>query len=556
MKSKFIKLPKALFDDAYIDLSCGAKLLYSLLLDRRLLSEQNSMTDLNGRTIVYFTNSEVCHKLKCSHDKATKLFRELERFKLIHRLRQGKGKPDIIYVDNFIDSEKTSFKSAENTLCRVQKLSVPDCGKSAGNKTEFNNTDRSNTNLSIDYDEVEIKTIHQLAEKMIEEQLALNEIRQSTYDRKMETLKMLSDISDKQLAEVTEDEIIGFFKVKLDYSQSSINKMYQLLGAVFVKAISKKLIESNPLSDIKCPKSRKKQISVRALTVDEQIRLLNVLKKDSERIQREAKERFSMNPPQPYKEFQPLVIRANEGDEIQVNFYNKLDRRTSIHVQGLKYNVLTSDGAEVGYNPDTTTRDFISYKWYAEREGVYLFSDMGDTRSGEDGTNVHGLCGAIIIEPPASKYYHNILSIKKNYEEQSVITAPGVETFREFVLFAHNGIRLLDKKGNVIKTTEQGEEGAHGAPDHEDAGEKGYNYRSERFFNRLKRNPIISKIFSSRAHGDPSTPLLKAYAKERVIIRLLMPAVKPRNISFVLHGHNWRAQPEIRSQPLFLYREQ
>lgn len=125
---------------------------------------------------------------------------------------------------------------------------------------------------------VEIKTIHQLAEKMIEEQLALNEIRQSTYDRKMETLKMLSDISDKQLTEVTEDDIVGFFKVKLDYSQSSINKMYQLLGAVFVKAISKKLIESNPLSDIKCPKSRKKQIPVRALTVDEQIRLLNVLK--------------------------------------------------------------------------------------------------------------------------------------------------------------------------------------------------------------------------------------------------------------------------------------
>lgn len=39
-----------------------------------------------------------------------------------------------------------------------------------------------------------------------------------------------------------------------------------------------------------------------------------------------------MNPPQPYKEVQPLVIRANKGDEIQVNFYNKLDRRTSIHV--------------------------------------------------------------------------------------------------------------------------------------------------------------------------------------------------------------------------------
>lgn len=42
------------------------------------------------------------------------------------------------------------------------------------------------------------------------------------------------------------------------------------------------------------------------------------------------------------------IGKANKGDEIQVNFYNKLDRRTSIHVQGLKYNVLTSEGAEVG----------------------------------------------------------------------------------------------------------------------------------------------------------------------------------------------------------------
>lgn len=45
-------------------------------------------------------------------------------------------------------------------------------------------------------------------------------------------------------------------------------------------------------------------------------------------------------------------------------------------------------------------------------------------------------------------------------------------------------------------------------------------------------------------HGDPSTPLLKSYVGERVIIRLLMPADKPRNISFLLHGHRWRAQPD------------
>ena len=36
----------------------------------------------------------------------------------------------------------------------------------------------------------------------------------------------------------------------------------------------------------------------------------------------------------------------------------------------------------------------------------------------------------------------------------------------------------------------------------------------------------------------------QAYSGERVIIRYLMPGDKPRNISFVLHGHNWLAQPD------------
>ncbi len=128
-----------------------------------------------------------------------------------------------------------------------------------------------------------IPTIHEYAEKMMDEQLALNDIRQSSYDRKMETLKMLASISCKQLDEVTEEDVIAFFKTQLDYSQSCINKMYQLLGAVFIKAVNRKLIEDNPMREIKRPKSNKKTIPVRALTVEEQKKLLNVLKNEDVR---------------------------------------------------------------------------------------------------------------------------------------------------------------------------------------------------------------------------------------------------------------------------------
>ena len=88
------------------------------------------------------------------------------------------------------------------------------------------------------------------------------------------------------------------------------------------------------------------------------------------------------------------------------------------------------------------------------------------------------------------------------------------------------------------------DDGAHGEVDHEDTGEKGINYRSERFYNRFQRIPLAYKLFDSKVHGEPATPVLKAYTKERVIIRYLMPGDKPRNTAFLIHGHAWREQPE------------
>ncbi|MGN0618158.1 MAG: multicopper oxidase domain-containing protein [Ruminiclostridium sp.] len=270
------------------------------------------------------------------------------------------------------------------------------------------------------------------------------------------------------------------------------------------------------------------------------------------------------------KEPIPLILRANAGDWIEVTLYNLFDpdvpikfndypsvpldfphkpgNRVSLNPQFLKYNPVSSSGINVGYNPAEQTAapgESIKYLWHADREyGTALLSSYGDLRN----HRYHGLFGAIIIEPAGAKHYSGIRPLKENYKECAVIAAPGQETFREFVLFAHNGIRLLDKDGVLIKTTEQdmeeGEPGGHDAPDHEDTGEKGYNYRSERFFNRLERIPQISKVFDSKVHGDPATPLLSSYVGERVKIRLLMPADKPRNISFLLHGHRWKAQPE------------
>lgn len=169
MNIKFIKLPKALFEGTYTELSSDGKLLYSLLLDRSLLSEKNSLTDDNGRVIVYFTNNEVCDKLKCSHDKATKLFRELERFKLICRHKQGKGKPDLIYVRQIARSEYSAVSNADNQDSGMRQISVTECGKAAGNNTDYSNTELSNTNLSIRYDEMEDEIKYQIEYDVLSE---------------------------------------------------------------------------------------------------------------------------------------------------------------------------------------------------------------------------------------------------------------------------------------------------------------------------------------------------------------------------------------------------
>ena len=123
-------------------------------------------------------------------------------------------------------------------------------------------------------------TIKQLAEKMMDEQLALNEIKQSSYDRKCETLKKLKPIYNIRLQDITEEQIKHFFITQINYSQSIINKEYQLLKAVLKEAERKKIITENPMSDFKKPKSKQELVKVRALTLDEQAVLLNILKSE------------------------------------------------------------------------------------------------------------------------------------------------------------------------------------------------------------------------------------------------------------------------------------
>ena len=139
----YFRVPKILFRDIkFKDLSTDAKTLYGILLDRMGLSVKNGWLDEQGRVYIIFPVQEVMDALGCADNKATKLFRELEKFGLIERKRRGLGKPNLIYVKNFADPR---FRNREKNGSGAADSAQPEAAKSRGNKTEWNNTEMSET---------------------------------------------------------------------------------------------------------------------------------------------------------------------------------------------------------------------------------------------------------------------------------------------------------------------------------------------------------------------------------------------------------------------------
>ena len=85
---------------------------------------------------IIFPVQEVMDALGCADNKATKLFRELEKFGLIERKRRGLGKPNLIYVKNFADPR---FRNREKNGSGNADSAQQETAKSRGNKTEWNN---------------------------------------------------------------------------------------------------------------------------------------------------------------------------------------------------------------------------------------------------------------------------------------------------------------------------------------------------------------------------------------------------------------------------------
>jgi len=280
----------------------------------------------------------------------------------------------------------------------------------------------------------------------------------------------------------------------------------------------------------------------------------------------------------------PLFIRANEGDCLNIVLTNRLPvagttltagdpinpveqigaagetdvsnlvngvpqsvhpvwpagNRASIHPSGLiRYFVTGSDGAAIGFNYDSTIApgQTYAYKYFVDTKniGVANLVDYGNLRTNRH----HGAWGGLVVEPKGATYLNPKDLTALPSGEQAVIKYPeGTvnRSHREFVVDLQDGLNLFDKNNVQVPDLAQPDPG-QAAADPEDQGERGVNYRSERFANRPGD---IADVFSSAVVGDPATPVFRAYKNDPTYVRVLNSSDLGRVHTFGLTGHTWK----------------
>jgi DnaD/phage-associated family protein len=178
--TRFYQLPKELFENPiYREVSVEAKVLYTMLKDRMLLSEKNKgeWEDENGNLYCYFSNESAQKYLNRSEPYIIKLKRELHQAGLILEVRQGVNKPNRIYplkpktaksgTKNCLVQELNDIKSGTKN-CLVQELN-----DIKGNDTEYNDTEYNDTEETNNWSTVGGgNTLYSKAEKISQEPTA------------------------------------------------------------------------------------------------------------------------------------------------------------------------------------------------------------------------------------------------------------------------------------------------------------------------------------------------------------------------------------------------
>ena len=175
--------------------------------------------------------------------------------------------------------------------------------------------------------------------------------------------------------------------------------------------------------------------------------------------------------------------------------------------------------------------EFLRYRWYADAQvGTAYFHDhVNGIRSWQ-----HGLVGALVVEPPGATY-HDPTSGKEvssgalvdiHAPARTPVSADVSGSFREFISFIQDPSKLT----NVDRSP-----GTN------------LNLRAEPLD---RREGPVEQLFSSTVHGDPATPLVRAYVGDPLVIRTTVGGTNEIH-TWHIDGHWFRDEAwSLQSRPV------
>ncbi len=242
----FYRIPKVLFTaECFKALSCEAKVLYGLLLDRMSLSIKNRWFDEEDRVYIIFTVEDVMELLNCSRQKAIKNLAELDSEKgigLIEKKRLGLGKPNVIYVKNFIIKESPeqeekepenagNTQKYENHTSRSMENELPEVPKSYFKEYE-NQTSGSMKNRLLEVPESNFKKCE-------------NHTSRSMENRLLEVPKSYSNNTDINNTDLSDTEFSN-----TEYRKTDLNDTEPGVSVIYPNPIQSNLSISGTAPDV------------------------------------------------------------------------------------------------------------------------------------------------------------------------------------------------------------------------------------------------------------------------------------------------------------------
>lgn len=265
---------------------------------------------------------------------------------------------------------------------------------------------------------------------------------------------------------------------------------------------------------------------------------------------------------------EPFAPILNVGDCVVYKLTNELPRQfggnvfdraqetneVGLHQHMVQFDVLSSDGAANGWNYDQgadvgqtiTYRDFVHENTSTNSFHDHFFPNVHQDNGLFGGATIHpaGCVPSPNTSPPIGTIFDLHCTPTVDYTGQQT----DGKDYRNFSLFVEDHVPLF-QPANPNTSNDDAFVTPDGVPIYppkfpsstDDQGAMGINYRLEPF--EARRNGDPADLFSTSVHGDPFTPLLKAYGGDPVKFQIFQLSQEESH-GFNLDRFRWKFEPK------------